>query len=135
MKTSDVNNRADILDSRDVEERITELEEARDADLEPGAELTEEQRKAWDTSEEGEELAALLALREEAEGYSDWQHGATLIRDSWFIEYAKQYADDIGRVEGAASWPYNHIDWEAAAEDLQQDYTSVEFDGVVYWVR
>lgn len=29
----------------------------------------------------------------------------------------------------------NYIDWKRAAEALQSDYTSVEFDGVTYWVR
>ena len=32
-------------------------------------------------------------------------------------------------------WPYSCIDWEQAAEELQQDYMSVEFDGVTYWMR
>jgi predicted RNA-binding Zn-ribbon protein involved in translation (DUF1610 family) len=86
--------------------------------------------------DEAEELAALKALQDEAEGYcSDWQHGATLIRDSYFEEYAEQFADDIGAIDRNASWPICHIDWKAAAESLQMDYTSVDFDGVTYWVR
>lgn len=86
--------------------------------------------------EEAEELAALKALAEEAEGYaSDWRHGATLIRDEYFTTYARQLAEDIGAVSDDAGWPGRHIDWDAAADELRQDYTSVDFDGETFWVR
>lgn len=81
------------------------------------------------------ELDALLALASEASDYaSDWEHGETLIRDTYFEEYAQELADDIGGAKPDV-WPYTHIDWEAAARDLQQDYTTVSFDGVDYWIR
>lgn len=41
----------------------------------------------------------------------------------------------MGALKGATEWPLRHIDWDAAAEELKQDYTSVEFDGVTYWIR
>lgn len=83
-----------------------------------------------------EELDALRALAEEAEGYAaDWNHGEALIRDTYFTEYAMQMAEDIGAIDRDATWPANYIDWDAAAEALKQDYTCVEFDGVDYWIR
>jgi hypothetical protein len=86
--------------------------------------------------EEIDELRALIALQEEAEGYcSDWRHGETLIRDGYFQEYAQQLAEDIGAIKSDAGWPYDHIDWEAAADALKQDYTEVDFDGESYWIR
>lgn len=86
--------------------------------------------------EEAEELKALKALAEEAESYAaDWHHGGTLIRDSYFEEYARQLAGDIGAIDARASWPCDCIDWEEAASQLQQDCTSVDFDGVTYWIR
>lgn len=86
--------------------------------------------------DEAEELEALKALAEEAEGYAaDWRHGEALIRDSYFVEYAEQLADDIGAINRDALWPICHIDWEAAAESLKQDYTAVDFDGATYWIR
>ena len=89
----------------------------------------------WD-DDNGEELTALLALAGEAEGYaSDWKDGSTLVRDSYFVEYAQQLADDIGAINKDARWPNDCIDWDKAAEELQQDYTAVEFDGVTYWVQ
>jgi hypothetical protein len=30
---------------------------------------------------------------------------------------------------------YIVIDWDATAENIQADYTSVDFDGVTYWIR
>lgn len=84
---------------------------------------------------EGEELKALEDLAEEAEGSPDWPHGETLIRDSYFEDYARELAEDTGMVKGNEDWPLRHIDWEAAADELKGDYFSVDFDGVDYWIR
>lgn len=125
---SEISNTDDIIDSRDVIARIEELE----------TELAD----AHDDAERDEvldmraELEDLKALAEGAEGYSgDWNHGATLIRDSYFKSYAMQFADDIGAINADANWPNNCIDWDRAARELQMDYTSVEFGSVTYWVR
>src|SRR3990167_2818967 len=81
-------------------------------------------------------LARIEYLEEEAEGYaSDWIYGAALIRETHFVEYAQELAEDIGTVKSDAEWPLRHIDWDAAAEELKQDYTEVDFDGVTYLVR
>ena len=87
--THAISNHDDIIDSRDVIERLDELE----ADV--------------DNLDE-DELDELRALR--------------------------QMAEDIGAISGDESWPLNYIDWAAAAEALQMDYTSIDFDGVEYWV-
>ena len=112
-------NYDDLIDSRDVIERIEELE-------------------ADDERTEGEtkELETLKKLAEEAEGYAaDWQHGETLIRDSHFKEYAQQLAEDCGMMPEGNRWPLYCIDWEWAARELKHDYTSVDFGGVEYWIR
>lgn len=128
----------DIIDSRDVIGRIEELESTR-ADLAQAVEdgeVSADAVETWDEDEEGEELKALKALVEEASGYSpDWQYGATLIRDSYFQTYAEELAEDCGMIPAGLAWPCTCIDWERAARELQMDYTSVEFDGVTYWVR
>ena len=108
-----------VFDSREVIDRIEELE-------------------ADDSRDENdeEELAALRAFAEEAEGYApDWHYGATFIRDSYFVEYAQELADDIGAVDSDAGWPSAHIDWPAAAEALQMDYSEVELDGISFWTH
>jgi hypothetical protein len=112
-----IDNSADVIDSRDVIDRIDNLDGTED-------------------ESEQEELKALLALQEEAQGYSeDWRYGSPLIRDSYFEAYAEELADDMGAIDRNAGWPLTCIDWEKAADELKQDYTSVEFDGVTYWIR
>ena len=109
-------NNDDMIDSRDIIEAITDLEDAEDED-------------------DQEELKTLKALQDEAEGTSDWVHGEALIRDSYFTDYAQQLAEDIGAVDLNATWPMNCLDWDYAAEQLQQDYFGVDFDGITYWIR
>ncbi len=93
--------------------------------------------KDWDESDEGQELAKLKAFAEEAaSSSSDWTYGAPLIHEAYFEDYARQLADDLGLCDDRnAQWPHTCIDWAQAAEELQQDYTSVDFDGETYWVR
>jgi hypothetical protein len=126
----DISNSADILDSRDVIKRIAELESDRDS-FEP------EDGETWPEAfpEEAAELEALEALAKEGEGSADWNHGETLSRDSYFEDYARELADDIGAIKSDAGWPNSFIDWKAAAEALQVDYFNVDFDGVTYWIR
>ncbi len=130
--TTQIDHYADLIDSRDVIARIEELESELDA-LE--AEEVVHSILEW-KNENGEELAALKALAEEASGYAaDWQYGETLIRDSYFRDYAMQLADDIGAIPSDLAWPCTCIDWDQAARELQMDYSAVEFNGITYWIR
>ena len=106
----------EILDTRDL---IARLEELRgDEDL---------------NDEEREELAALEAV--EDAGIADWLYGETLIREDSFTDYARELAEDIGAIDPNAQWPLSHIDWDAAADALKEDYTEVTLDGSTYYVR
>jgi hypothetical protein len=146
-KTREIHNGMDIIDSRDVIARLEELESDRqtaidavtwDVEAEPnGAWTTQNGTVVSDDWDEGQEIEyqALKALADEGESAPDWRYGEGLIRDSYFQQYAEELADDIGAIDGNARWPLNHIDWEAAAEELKQDYTSVDFDGETYWMR
>lgn len=139
---SDISNADDTIDSRDVIARIEELESDYSDLLEAaegldGDELREAQAEIndWNDSE-GLELEALRKLAKEGEDYApDWLHGETLIRDSYFEDYAQELAEDIGAINSNATWPNNCIDWERAARELRMDYTSIDFDGVTYWIR
>lgn len=137
-------NADDIIDSRDVVKRIEELEGAFEAaglnwsKLIPSA--SDYDAQGHEEGSEAEvravELKALKDLEDEATNYSeDWRHGSTLIAESHFTQYAEDYAGDLGAINEDATWPANHIDWEAAATELKQDYTEVDFDGVTYLVR
>lgn len=119
----------DIIDSRDVIARIEYLESAQN-------DAAEDSEADPLTDDETEELAALKALAGQGEMYAeDWHHGEALIRESYFQTYAQEFADDVCDMRNASAWPFNHIDWEAAAEDLKTDYNEIEFNGVTYYVR
>lgn len=159
MRSNIPSNMDDVIDSRDVIGRIKELETERDdlddtltsaigEEHDTHAEIGTDEREDlitaitnarealtdWD-ADNGEELKALQSLADDASGSPDWKYGETLIRDSYFEEYAQQLADDIGAINANASWPNDCIDWERAARQLQMDYTSVDFDGIDYWIR
>jgi hypothetical protein len=115
---------ADVIDSRDLIEAL--------ADLEPGIEVAGETDDAL-TDEERELIAAIRELARE--GIEDWEHGATLIAEHYFEDYARELAEDIGALPREYTWPTSCIDWERAARELQIDYTPVEFLGTTYYVR
>ena len=140
---ADFSNTSDYIDSRDVIKRIETLAAAFEAagldpdKLDPAspdydAQGLEEDDSAHDVAAE---LKALRDLEDEADGCGDWQHGATLIRESYFEDYARELAEDIGGIDKDAGWPAQFIDWPAAAEALKMDYTAVDFDGETYYVR
>jgi hypothetical protein len=127
-----ISNSDDIIDSRDVIARIKELEALK--------EECDEHIAAGDSPSPyafsgADELAALKALAAEGRGCADWESGETLIRDSYFKDYAQELADDIGAIDSQGKWSTYCIDWDQAARELQMDYTSVDFDGVTYWTR
>jgi hypothetical protein len=143
-----LDNTQDILDIRDLIERIEELTAERD-DLREAVKVSdrvEDEAKAlsalqdWEDEDAGE-LKEMVDFVEQFRGYGgdhQWDGSwfpVTFIRDSYFEEYAEEMARDIGAISSEYQWPQSHIDWEAAAEALQIDYTSGEYDGVTYWAR
>lgn len=123
----EIDQYADIIDSRDILERIAWLEKEIAETFEP-----DEQ-----SPDLGGELLLLRELRDAVnqETSQDCADGLTLIRASYFETYAQELAEDIGAIGRDLQWPLMHIDWEAAADQLKMDYTQIEFCGVTYWVR
>ena len=115
---NEISNSDDVIDSRDVIARIEELREM----------VQDETADA----EEVEELKMLEALAEDCEGSPDWQYGETLIRRSYFTGYM----DDM--IEDCYEMPKNIPAFMTITLDydmLEQDYMSVDFDGVEYLIR
>ena len=134
----DTLNTEDIIDVRDIIERIefleSEIEDARESgDIE-----------CIEASEP--ELNALTAIMEELAGNGgdeswngDW-YPVTLIRESHFTDYIKELIHECYEMPPemkTGRWPYCHItiDYEAAARDAKVDYSTVEIDGVTYFYR
>jgi hypothetical protein len=155
----------DVLDSRDVIERLDELQEELD-NLEAEADSAQQALDEWLEPEEpdqfddfkhqrlteafvtaqqkinewlsdyGDEYVGLKKLDEDASSYApDWRHGEQLISEDYFETYARELAYDTGAIKDNMSWPLNHIDWEAATNALLDDYTSSEFRGTTYYYR
>lgn len=133
MHKTTIENTEDIIDSRDIISRIEELESCfEDHNSDPTG-------GHW-SDEDAAELAALQALAQEAEDSPDWIHGETLIRRSYFVDYIAELIDDcyeLPKEMNSGQWPYRHMtmDYEAAANEAEQDYMSVDFDGVEYLIR
>ena len=129
---TDISKYDDVIDSRDVIERIEELEGEIEALVENDV-LTMDQQD--ELEELRTELTTLEDLQSECEDYcDDWQHGCTLISDSYFVEYCKEMLEDCGDLPRNLP-PYIVIDWTATANNIKVDYTEVDFDGVTYLVR
>lgn len=162
MRTTTIDNTADTLDSRDIIARIAELRGERDSftatcvvcdgagEVAPGHDGAPyatcgpcdgfgrvDAPAQWESEneEDAAELAALEDVQDQATQYvTDWTHGATLIRDGYFTDYARELLEDCGDIPKGMPW-YVVVDWDATAEHIRTDYTEVDFDGVTYWVR
>jgi hypothetical protein len=142
-----ISNQDDVIDSREIIERIEELEEERDTFQESHDEFCDDEGdsgvegatealdalNAWNASDEAEELKLLLSVQEQAGRYSDdWEYGAALVNDSYFNAYMDEMLEDIGDIpKDLPCYLSITVDYDA----LQQDYTSIDFDGETYWIR
>jgi hypothetical protein len=155
------NNMHDILDVRSLIERIEELEAEREQ-LQDHVDACEDaynyhdsedtqstpeweelktaraQLQEWDNGPENEERVSLMTIMEDLRGAGgdeqwrgDW-YPITLIRGSYFEEYMDQLIDDIGDIPRDLP-AYMRIELDYSM--LQQDYTSIDIDGVDYWYR
>ena len=122
----------DIIDVRDIIERIAELESLKDDhEAEPDG-------GHW-SDEDAQELRTLTDIMDDLKGYGgdeqwrgDW-YPVTLIRESYFTDYAEELVRDCYDLKGLPD--FVHIDWEATAREVQIDYSTVEIDGVTFFYR
>lgn len=157
-----VDNTEDLIDTRDLitaiedlegdfealTEAVDEAQEAYDDFNESSESLRDDGGKAAELHDDlaaarealadwdgGEELASLKAFAEQVEGYAaDYLHGETLIRESYFTDYAEELVKECyGLPQDLPSWIV--IDWEATANNIKVDYSEAEFDGVTYYFR
>jgi Antirestriction protein (ArdA) len=120
----------DVIDSREVIERIKELR-----GLLPETALEVMPGTSDELATIQNELSIFEKLAEQGENYAaDWDDGVALIRDSYFTDYAQAFLEDCGDIPRNIPH-YIAIDWEATARNIQVDYTPIDFDGVTYWVR
>ena len=115
----------DTFDSNDVENRIDELQDDFDSWKDENPESDDEEFEDYD------ELTTLNEFKDEHDSRV-WRSGIFFINESYFEDYAEQYAYDVGDIREDSPM-VNHIDWESYADDLKSDYTSIDFDGETYY--
>lgn len=145
-----ITNSDNIIDSRDVIERLdkleTELTEAYGGQSdEPEMSFVEWIEETADDNEAtfqdaAQEYRALKSLADEADCSADWNYGETLIREDAFTDYIEELIKDCYEMPKqltSGDWPYRHmtIDYEAAADEAKADYMEVDFDGETYLIR
>ena len=150
------------LDSRDLQERLDELErleetlneanealskfhndtvvpesDADDRDeydtaLEELEQAVEDAEDDFGTSEKGE----LEELRDLADEVSEWKYGAVLINENYWVDYCKELCEDIGDIpKNLPAYISNNINWNDVAEDLFADYGQYTYQGETYFAR
>ena len=153
--------RIDTIDLRTITERFDELgdwkkelEEAQ-AELEAHQEHDsqdedEEQREKLEENvtmaesnfgeDEKQEYEEIEALLDELRGtggnhqYDGNWYPDMLIADSDFTEYAQDLVEEIGDLPSGIP-SYIVVDWEATANNLRADYSTVEYKGTEYLYR
>jgi hypothetical protein len=119
LDTAPITSFDDTINSGDLNARIDELE---------GIKGTAK------TVDVVTELESLTALRNEVLSYTGSEF--ELIRETYFVEWVKDYALDTGQyIPDLAVWPYNHVNWAAAAKELRAEYTEIVFNNTGYWVK
>jgi hypothetical protein len=143
----DIDPNADVISGRKILDRMEELESEH---WDPDTDETIP-RERWDV-DANNEWVILSDLVEEI-GEQACRNGVTLIRESYFRDYVKDEYREIGGEYYEAERPYgyayvripseelyrrspfNHIDWDAVAEDERSGYSIVEYNDVTYYYQ
>ena len=109
-------------------------------DLQKDIDEAQEALDQFNQSYEKDELDTLTEVISQGEDSPDWNHGTALIHENYFTQYTQDLIEDTCEVPAEFSsgkWPWTHmnLDYEAAAEELKQDYTTIDADGHTYYLR
>jgi len=147
-----ISNKDDVIDSRDVIERIEELaltqiqvfneQQSIEGDDDMCIEEDDYNNnhfRNWLKEGEGididrDELILLLELQDQCEELSDWEHGETLVHADYWVDYVYDLLRECGDLPKEIPH-YIKIDWEATANNIEQDYMRVDFGGEEYLIR
>ena len=142
-----------VIDTRDIQDRIDEIESDIESLEEEISELSEEideldeddsgnkneidlklddiEDKRGQIEDLQEELSMLLDVKQEVPEFS---YGETLIHENYWVEYVQELCEDCGYI--SKDFPYwIEIDWEATAKNVAMDYSTIELDGNTYYFR
>ncbi len=122
--SNEITNDMDVIDSRDIIERIEELESFIEDNVNENSD---------DITEWKEELRILAELAEEGEQYSpDWSYGSQLIHENYFEEYMDEMLEDCEDIPKDIPC---YLDITVNYDMLKWDYTELDFNGETYYIR
>ena len=133
-------NHSDVIDTRDIQELIEQLQDEID-NLEDEIDNFDESENEAEYAEMTERLenmesdmAILENIRDEVG--SEFEHGEPLIAENYFTDYQREMLIDCGYLNKELPWFIeSNIDWEGVADDMKQDYSTIEIEGNTYYFR
>ena len=144
---------SDIIDVRDIIGRVETLEdellaafneqqviEGDDTETDDPLDSAFREWCKVTVHEDAAEYLALCAILDDLcgnGGDEQWRgewFPVTLISEDYFTEYAKELVQNIGDLPRDIP-SYLEIDWDATAENIKVDYSTVEIDGDTYYYR
>ncbi len=144
MKNVEIDYSSDVLDSRDLDNRLDNLTSIKDTRLDwmdakreamSDVEIDElENNEPEDFTDEMEkELAELEEAKSEI---SEWRDGNTLVNMNYWTQYCKELVMDVGDMpKELPSYIGNNINWDGVAEDLSADYSTIDIMGSMFYYR
>lgn len=143
-----------VIDTRDIQDRIDEINDEIDTLKEEINDLSNEIDDLEEEEEDGnqslideklddiddkkgeievlqEELKQLLEIKDEVPEFED---GNTLINADYWVEYCEELCKDCGYLSSDLPW-WIEIDWEKTAENIAVDYSIVEIQGETFYYR
>lgn len=140
---NDTSNTADTLYVSEIIERVEELREERDGFVigaPDGTETESPEEWAEQNPEDSEELETLEGLLSQLAGYGgdeQWEgkwYPQSLIHRDYFVTAMEELCKDIGELPKEIPG-YIVIDWEATANNLEVDYSTVDYNGQEFLYR
>ncbi len=126
------------LDVRDLQHELDELTDARemyteflenaDADITPKTKAAAAVMLDWDNDQEVRFNTLTSVLEELTEDNSP------LIPERNWVEYVQELLQETGDLPKNIP-SYIEIDWDKTADNISNDYSTIEIDGITYFYR
>ena len=133
-RIDEINDDIDTLENEisDLSEEVDELDEDNEDDKhEIDLKLDDIEDKKGQIEDLQEELSMLLDVQSEV---PEFRHGETLIHEDYWVEYVQALCEDCGYI--SKDFPcWIEIDWEATAKNVATDYSTIELDGNTFYFR
>ena len=133
-------NNLEQFDSRDMNDRINNLEEEIEEieyEIEDDVFESEEEKNSLQSylNEITEEFDTLNSVKEEWGHDPSFEDGILFVREDCFSDYTETLVYDYVIYDELPCWISAHIDWQAVADEILVDYQSIELNGTTYYGR